>query len=306
MARQKNRKTSKKKITLLIAAIIVGISAGLSMLFPDILEVKSTAFDASFGEQTKVHFIDIGQGDSVLLESNGEFALIDAGDLSSDKKLTEYLKQANVKAINYLIVTHGHADHIGAMDAIINNFEVKQVLMPQFDKAPIPTTAVFERLLDLIIEKDIPTEMMVKGNSYNLGLGVIDIIADGIKTNDQNNISPFIKFTADKLVYLGAGDAEKASEKDVLSQNGNVQANVFKASHHGSSTSNTKQLLSAVNPQVVVVSCGLDNSFGHPHKEVTQRLIDINAKVYRTDKNGTVIAYINSEGELTVAVQKGE
>lgn len=306
MAKSKRRKPTKKKITLFSAAIIIAISAILSLLFPNVFNVKNTAIEASQGASTKVHFIDIGQGDSVLLQSGGSFALIDAGDIKSKQRLIAYLTAANVKALDYLIITHGHADHIGAVDEVIKNFDVKQILLPQFEKAPMPTTAVFENMLSLIEQNNISAEIMTAGSSFGLGTGTIEILSDGIESDNQNNISPFVKFTSEKLVYLSAGDAEKASEKEILNNTINLNANVFKASHHGSSTSNTKQLLAAVTPKVAVISCGLENDFGHPHKEVLNAFKAVNASVYRTDKSGAVIAYIDESGELAVATEKGE
>lgn len=306
MAKSKRRKPYQKKITMFAAAIIVAASAIISLLFPDAFKIKNTAIEATQGANTKVHFIDIGQGDSVLLESSGSFALIDAGDIQSKQQVTEYLKTAGVKSLDYLIITHGHADHIGAMDSVINNFEVKKILMPQFEKAPIPTTAVFKNLIDLINNKNISAEIMTAGNAYNLGIGKIEILSDGIETDNQNNISPFIKFTSEKLIYLCAGDAEKAAEKEILEKSISLKANVFKASHHGSTTSNTKQLMAAINPKLVVISCGLKNDFGHPHKEVLNIFKTYSANVYRTDKNGAVIAYIDETSELAVALEKGE
>ncbi len=253
-----------------------------------------------------VHFIDVGQGDSVLLRSAGHYALIDAGVRDSKEAIFHYLDSLGVTKLDYVIMTHPHADHIGSMAAVLKQYEVGKMLMPNIDNGPEPTTSTYERVLDVLEEKNIPTQQVAVGDTYDLGTGKITILGDGVKTNNLNNISTALRFDADGLSLLATGDGEKEVEEKLLqTERGNLQADVYKAAHHGSSTSNTKEFLQAVAPQLVVISCGKDNSYGHPHKEALESFASVGAEVVRTDESGSVAVW-RQDGEVHYACTAGE
>ena len=224
------------------------------------------------GAATKVHFIDVGQGDAVLLEQNGAFALIDAGEREAADGLVAYLQAAGVAKLDLLVMTHPHADHIGGMQAVLDAFPVDKAVLPDFAKAPMPTTSTFLNLLDAIREKQIPTVTARAGDVFPLGEGTLTVLGDGVAAENLNDISLVTLFEAPGLRCLSSGDGEKAVEDAVLASGADVHADVFKAAHHGSSTSNTQAFLDAVRPQAVVVSCGAGNSYGHPHSEALAAL----------------------------------
>ena len=248
----------------------------------------------------------MGQGDAVLLEQNGAFALIDAGEREAADGLMAYLQAAGVAKLDLLVMTHPHADHIGGMQAVLDAFPVDRAVLPDFAKAPMPTTSTFLNLLDAIREKQIPTVTARAGDVFPLGEGTLTVLGDGVAAENLNDISLVTLFEAPGLRCLSSGDGEKAVEDAVLASGADVHADVFKAAHHGSSTSNTQAFLDAVRPQAVVVSCGAGNSYGHPHNEALAAFANVGAQVYRTDTEGTIIAYVDKAGVLQMAVSRQE
>ena len=261
--------------------------------------VPETVLDA-------VHFIDVGQGDSVILQSAGHYALIDAGVRDSKEAILDYLDSLGVTKLDYVFMTHPHADHIGSMAAVLKQYEIGQMILPNIDNGPEPTTSTYERVLDMLDEKRIPTTCASPEDTYSLGNGCITILGDGVKTDNLNNTSTALRFDANGLSLVATGDGEKEVEKQLLAaKKKELQADVYKAAHHGSSTSNTLEFLQAVSPQVVVVSCGKDNSYGHPHKEAMQNFAAVGAQVLRTDELGSIAVW-EQEGEVHYACTAGK
>ena len=220
--------------------------------------------------------------------------------------LVAYLQAAGVAKLDLLVMTHPHADHIGGMQAVLDAFPVDRAVLPDFAKAPMPTTSTFLNLLDAIREKQISTVTARAGDVFPLGEGTLTVLGDGVAAENLNDISLVTLFEAPGLRCLSSGDGEKAVEDAVLASGADVHADVFKAAHHGSSTSNTQAFLDAVRPQAVVVSCGAGNSYGHPHSEALAAFANVGAQVYRTDTEGTIIAYVDKAGVLQMAVSRQE
>ena len=168
-------------------------------------------------------------------------------------------------------------------------------MLPDFDKAPLPTTATFERVLDAISEKDIPTVTAEAGQSFAIGSAQLQVIAAGIETENYNNLSQVLFFNAQALTAILSGDGEKAVEADALLHDLPL-AKVYKAGHHGSNTSNTADFLHAIRPQIVAISCGAENSYGHPHSEPMERFETVGAQIFRTDAQGSVVIAAETEG----------
>ncbi len=237
----------------------------------------------------KVHFLDVGQADSILIQfPNGETALIDGGNREDGRFVVEYIEKMGISRINYIIATHPHEDHIGGLPEVIKSFDIGKVYMPN----KTSNTRIFKNLLEEIKNKGLKI-IQAKG-----GLSIIDtedlkftIIAPNSEKYDETNEYSIVN----KLIYkntsfIFTGDAEKDSEEEMIKLGYNLKADVLKVGHHGGRTSTNYEFLKRVNPKFAVISVGKDNDYGHPHKEVLKRLDKMGIKVFRTDELGTIIA----------------
>jgi competence protein ComEC len=237
--------------------------------------------------EIRVCFIDIGQGDSILVYSHDNAVLIDGGEYSSRAKLLSFLKAAGIKSLDYVVATHPHSDHIGALSPVMLAYPVGGLLMPD----ATANTVAFEKLLSAAEDKNIPITVPSPGDVYTAGLINLTVLAPNSKYYEStNNYSIVLRMVFGETSFLFTGDAEWISEKEMLDSKVNLRANVLKAGHHGSSTSTTADFLDAVRPVAVVISCATGNDYGHPHRETLAKLADRNGiAVYRTDQLGDII-----------------
>lgn len=240
--------------------------------------------------QLKIHYIDVGQADSILIQNEGKNMLIDAGNNDDDELVADYLKKNNVTKIDYLVGTHPHEDHIGGLDYIINNFQIEKVLMPK----KISTTKTFRDVVEAAKRKNLKFTVPKVGETFNLGEAKCTVLAPDKEYEDANNNSIVIKLQYGNNKFLFTGDAESVSEEAMLSKNLDLSADVLKLGHHGSRTSSSDKFLNAVKPKFAIVSCGKNNDYGHPHKETMKKMKERNIKVYRTDESGTIV--VTSDG----------
>ncbi len=314
MARKRRYKTRyKKAVTSVVGGVLVLIFAALMLYVPSfegymrqilgvdpVVEIPYVDSDSD----VSVHFIDVGQGSATLLESGGEFALIDAGLAEYADVVVAYMKAAGVSSLRYMIMSHPHSDHIGGMTKVLDEFYVEEMILPKLDLAPLPTTSTFENLLNAMVEKDVFTTEVSENAMYPLGDASITVVHTGVSTEDNYNLlSSGFLFEAQGMRFLHTGDGEKENEKMMLNDAANIKADVFMAAHHGSSTSNEEEFVGAVSPQIVVVSCGEDNSYGHPHREPLAVFESVNATILRTDLDGHVVLKPDGHGGVTYATQ---
>lgn len=240
------------------------------------------------GSGLAVHFIDVGQGDSILAESDGHYMLIDAGENDQAGTVVSYLKAEGVTKLDYVIGTHPHSDHIGGLDKIIDTFPVDKVLLPPVEH----TTRTFEDVLDSIASRGLKITKPAPGDSYDLGNASFTILSP-VKDygNDLNNWSVGIRLTYGDNSFVMCGDAENQAEEDIVNSGAVLKADVLKAGHHGSSTSTSDAFLKKVSPSWVVIQCGKGNSYGHPHKETMEKLKKAGCQILRTDEEGTITAF---------------
>ena len=217
----------------------------------------------------QVHFLNVGQADSTLITCGDHAMLIDAGNDDDDVPVLNYIQnKQGISHLDYVICTHPHEDHIGAMDAVINSVDVGEVLMPDVTT----TTQTFDDLLTSIDGKGLSITVPEVGQSYTLGDASFTILAPVSDYGDDlNNWSIGLKLTYGDSDFIFTGDAEANAESDILSTGIDLDAEVFQAGHHGSSTSNSDALLSAISPDYAVISCGEGNSYGHPNAETIER-----------------------------------
>lgn len=307
-ATARQRKRQQKFAVTLVGVLLLALLSSLFVAFPNFYEdvLRNLGITQTQNVPTTnssldvaVHIIDVGQGDAALLEADGEFALIDAGTMESESVILEYLRSAGVTRLEYLFMTHPHADHIGGMQAVVENFEVGEMILPGFGEN-LPTTSTFEGVLTALLQKNTPTQTAAMGAQFTLGSGIISIIHEGLPESDNYNLlSLGIMFTAGEFSFLNTGDGEKANERAMLESGQNLSADVFMAAHHGSiATSNTIDFISAVMPNVVVISAGAGNSYGHPHTQALENYESVGAKVLRTDEAGHVVVKPGEHGGI--------
>jgi len=239
----------------------------------------------------KITFLDVGQADCIIIKSNDDFMVIDGGNNADIAMVTDFLKSQKIENIKYLIGTHPHEDHIGGLDAIINNFNIETLIMPN----AVSNTKTFEDVITAIENKKLEITAPKVGDTYTLGSAKFTIIAPNKDYDDLNNMSVGIKIINGDNSFIFCGDAEVLSENDILTNGINIKADVLKISHHGSNTSTNKDFLKAVSPKYAVISCGINNSYGHPHIETLKKLSDKNVELYRTDLQGNII--VTSDGK---------
>lgn len=261
--------------------------------------------DPSEEGETAVHFIDIGQGDAVLIEQGGEFCLIDAGVRENQDSLIAYLEEAGATHLKLLVMTHPHFDHTGGMREVLRRCTVDRVLLPDFDKAPPSTAYSLEKILKEIDAQGIPADTVRVGSSYAIGSGTLQVLGEGVETENYNDLSPVLRYVGPNLTFVDSGDGEQPVEQDALARGAELSADLFKAAHHGSNSSNTEEFLQAIHPGIVVACCGKDNEYGHPHREPRQRFAAIGAELYRTDLDGSVVVR-GTAGGITVTCARGQ
>lgn len=244
-----------------------------------------------------LQIIDCGQGDSILAKSpEGGTVLIDAGDTGTKDKILPQLKKQGVTTIDLLVATHPHADHIGSMQAILENYKVNKVLLTDATH----TTNTYLKILETVKSLKIPKVIAKAGDTMQIGGIGIEILGPVKKYDDLNDMSVVLRLTYGKSAFVLTGDAEKESENDILKKFSDLHADVLKIGHHGSETSTGKSFLAAVAPKYAAISVGKGNDYGHPHKPTLNLLNKNRIAVYRTDLSGNIFFY--SDGE-TVTVQ---
>ena len=241
----------------------------------------------------RVHFIDVGQGDSILIQAGEQAMLVDAGTNESGSVVTEYLRSLNITKLDYLIGTHPHEDHIGGLDDVIHSFDIGTVIMPDVSH----TTQTYEDVLDALLEKNLTVTAPHPGDTYSIGDASFTVLSpsaaiaeQAAENGDLNNLSVGIRLVYGSNAFVLCGDAESDSEEAMVESGLDLKADVLKAGHHGSSTSTSDAFLAAVNPDYAVISCGKDNSYGHPHQETMDKLNAADISIFRTDEQGTVVA----------------
>lgn len=249
---------------------------------------KNSKSTVVLNSDTEVRFIDIGQGDATLIISDDETMLVDTGDKDETDTLVNYLQNAGIDKIDYLIATHPHADHIGEMPDVLNNFKVGKVIMPKVPKSQTPTSSIYKRTLKAIQNNGLKFTA-ASDCQLELGSCKINLFTPKKTYKNLNDYSTLVKVVHGDNSFLITGDCEKDEEKDIMSQNFDLSADVLKAGHHGSRTSSSQEFLDLVAPQYAVISCGENNDYGHPHKEALKRLQKTANKVYITKDDGTVI-----------------
>ncbi|WP_125154362.1 ComEC/Rec2 family competence protein [Clostridium rectalis] len=272
---------SKKYIFLIVSILMLFSSCNL----------KNRFYDDINENILKIHFINVGQGDSTLLQFNNKNLLIDSGPLNSFENTIKYLKKLKVKQLDYVIATHPHEDHIGAMSEIIKTFEVKKFYAPKVTS----NTDYFYNMIKELKKSNIKINIAKDQIKlpFDAKIKCVFLSPNSSNYTNLNNYSAVLKITYGRCNFLFTGDAESLVEQEILDKRYNISCQVLKLGHHGSSTSTCDQFLEKTSPNVAIASCGKNNIFNHPNKKTLQKLAEKGVKLYRTDIDGTIVLVCN-------------
>ena len=308
MARRKTKKKAGKALFSIIIVIILAITGYFFKdELPTFVDFPDPNNNATAGgpvdgipsvtdpNYLTVHYIDVGQGDSILLACGGEYMLIDAGETDGDDTVIHYLNGLGIEEIDLVVATHGDSDHIGEMDDVLNAIPADTVWYPNYGHG----TKTEQRFLTAAEDCGAELYRPELGETYDLGGATVTVLGPVAEYDEPNDMSIvlLVQFGDDRFLFTGDLENENAAENDLIAYWGDdaLKADVLKVGHHGSHSSTSYHFLRAVAPAYAVISVGEGNSYGHPHKETIDILSQAQVYVYRTDTMGTVVAV--SDGE---------
>ncbi|MBE5821446.1 MAG: MBL fold metallo-hydrolase [Clostridiales bacterium] len=256
---------------------------------------KSKEMLINTNETLEIHFLDVGQAESILLIQGNYSMLIDGGNDENGKEIIKYIEKQGISKLDYIIATHAHADHIGGLDKIIKHFPVEKIYFPKHTT----TTKNFEEFILAVRDKNMKLTLPDVGSEFYLGSARCIVLSPELKEYEEpNNYSIVLKVIYGNTSYLLMSDAETEIENTLLENNVDITANVLKVGHHGSETSTSEKFLKAVNPKYAVISVGKDNDYNLPANKIINRLEKYNLNIYRTDLMGTIV--LKSDGNNIV------
>ena len=281
------RYVARKVFLSLVAVVLLALGAWERGFINDIRPISKVE-----GE-IEIHVVDVGQADCTLIIAETGNVLIDAGDTQTAEEVKAYLKRVGVTELAYAVFTHPDADHIGGAATVLENFDVENVILPKLNEDDVPTTAVYESMIAaLVADESIRVFAAKEGAEYEIGELKMKILSP-LSANyyDINNYSVSVRFDFGKTSMLFTGDALSVAEREMLNaySESTLRADFFQAGHHGASNANTEDFVKAVSPNIVAISCGKNNSYGHPSEEALAAFANVGATVYRTDELGTMI-----------------
>lgn len=243
----------------------------------------------------EIHMIDVGQGDSILVKHKDFEMLIDAGTNSSGKDVVKYLQKLDVREIDILVGTHPHEDHIGGLDDVIKTFPIKDIYMPN----KTADTKTFEDVISAIESKDLQITLPEAGKEIYNNEGLkIKILAPLKDYKDTNAVSIVLRVDYGEDSFFFGGDIESDVERDLVLEYSADELDIdfYKASHHGSDTSSSRALMNILTPDIVGVSVGAENKYGHPNHDAIMRFEEQSASIYMTKDFGNLIFISNGNG----------
>ena len=308
----KFKKSNLKKqnlITLIAAMLCIAVfvmfySASFKNLSLDnAFEFFNTRSDKALSDDY-IKIIDVGQGDSILIHSNGCTSLFDTGPVDTSNDICLDLEKQGIKHIDAMLITHLHMDHVGGLVKIIESYSIGNLIIPDLlnNAEGLPAA---KNAKQAVVNSNGGVYTAIGGMNLNIGEFEITVLAYYNSLSDENNRSIIAMAEIDDIKFLLMGDAEKEAENAMLDDRINIDCDVLKVAHHGSNTSSQNDFIRKASPKYAVISVGEDNTYSHPHKDTTETLKKNGVTVYRTDRDGDVTFYIEN-GIMTVATEKGE
>ena len=322
MKKIKLTKAQKKKLfSILVVLVVVCIAGFLSHrgesiqplveYFPFLEEIfpqESVPAGAPVmdGAGLRVHILDVGQADCILIQGPEKVLVIDGGESGDASTIIQYLQKQGVERIDYYLNTHPHSDHYGGITQVMEAIPTGEFLYHPVPEEHTPTTRSYQKLIQYLLDSKTKTTVLDPGDTLDLGGGaVLTILAPLEGYEDMNNNSLVGRLTFGERAFLFTGDAEKKSEKAILESGVELSADVYSIPHHGSNTGMTQKFLDQVKPQYATISVGKDNDYGHPHRDTIQRLSEGEVPCLRTDLLGNIV--FETDGKtLSLSTDRGE
>lgn len=250
---------------------------------------SGSSSDTATGDMT-IHFLDVGQGLSILVESQDDILLYDGGDRSHSSMVVSYLKQQDITTIDYLISSHYDEDHVSGLIGCLNVFEVETVIGADY----VHDSKLYDSFVSIVSDKNLEILHPQVGTEFPFGTGSFTILSPETLSNDSNNNSVAIKLTNGSHSFLFMGDVEHKSETAIIASGIDLSCTILCLGHHGSANSTSWDFLKATVPEYAVISCGTDNKYGHPDEDIMEKLSSMEIPLFRTDKQGNII--VGSDG----------
>lgn len=246
--------------------------------------------------ENTITVMNVGQAQCTLIQSQGKYCLIDAGFADGATDITTYLNQRDVQDIELLVLTHFHSDHTSQVLELMRNFNIKALLIPDLSQENTPTTSFYGVLLQRAEKGVFRLNLARQDREYEIGGGILKVLSDTYNSGSINDTSVCLSFTQNDFVFVYTGDAEVEVEEQIIDKLPE-NINLYNAAHHGSSDSNSYELLQKLNPDFVTISCGENNDYGHPHRETIYNLQNLNLDYLITYEWGNIV-YSMDENRL--------
>lgn len=305
MLMKKNKNRIRGSVSLLLSFLLFIIAVFAYVGKNGVVSFWNNTFkqsDSIDGSSEFIRFLDVGQGDSILFYSKGQSMLLDTGTVKSANELCRSLDLYGIEKIDILMISHLHSDHTGGVQRLCEDFEIGNLVLPEMSVYSEGLSSA-QLAMNYVKQSGGGIYNAVQGMNFKVGEIEVTILASFGELDEENDRSLFVMANMGGKKFFFSGDAERKAEKLLLEENLNLDCDVFKLAHHGSTTSNTDELLNALTPRYATISVGEDNSYGHPHEEIIEELEKRNIEYFRTDMNGDITFYVEN-GKISYKCEK--
>lgn len=294
--RRKRVRINKKNFKYYIAALVIVVLLNIAAVWmeqeqqePDDSKSnnqQNSEIEGLNSKEMEVHFLDVDQGLCILVKLGDEVLIYDGGERDTSSQVVAYVKDLGITEIDYMISSHYDSDHVSGLIGCLNAFDVKNVFGSNYEH----NSKLYGSFIDAVKAEGLEMQYPEVGTEYSFGEAVITILSPEEISKDSNANSVAIKLTYGESDFIFTGDADYGSERDMVASGIDIDCEVLSVGHHGSASSSSSIFLENTTPEYVVISCGKENSYGHPHEEVMELLENMEIDVFRNDVQGTVVA----------------